>query len=76
MFSTAIIHMFDLLTENIPETLIRGRLTTSGRIECYYKAFGGFSILFIQVKACIGDARQRKNHVIAGICSSLLFFLS
>ena len=43
-------------------------MTTKGRIEYHFLAFGGLCILFIEVKIVLGTAAERRNaiaHVIA-----------
>jgi hypothetical protein len=48
---------------NTPETIMDGRLATKGRIEYQYRAFGGVTILLIEVKLEIGSFTERLNCV-------------
>ena len=43
--------------------IIEGRITTKGRIEYYFKAFGSVSIVFIVIKLKIGDLEERLNAI-------------
>ena len=40
--------MFGFVFRNLPESMIQGRITKQGRIEHFFRAFGGISILFIE----------------------------
>ena len=48
---------------NNPESMIYGRIKTRGRIEYYFLAFGGLSILVIEVKYKLGDAEERLDAI-------------
>jgi hypothetical protein len=49
--------------QNIPETIIMGRLTTKGRIEYHFRVFRGLSVLVIEVKLSLGTSEERRNAV-------------
>jgi len=54
---------FGFSFRNLPELIIEGRMTTKGRIEYYFKAFGSVSIVFIEIKLKIGDLEERLNAI-------------
>ena len=60
---------------DFPELIIEGRVTTKGRVEYYFKAFGSVSILFLEVKLEIGDFEERLNAVGQVIAESYLTFV-
>lgn len=47
---TRLVAEFKLLIINTPESVIEGRITTKGRIEYLFMAFGSLAMLFIEVK--------------------------
>jgi hypothetical protein len=53
--------LFSGAFRNTPETLLEGRLTSMGRMEYQFVAFGGITILFIEVKLHIGTVAERLN---------------
>ncbi len=54
---------FGLLVQNSPETPIQARIATRGRIEYYYKVFGGVTVLFIEVQSKVGSGVEHLNQV-------------
>ena len=54
---------FGFVFRNFPESTIKGRMTTKGKIEYYFKAFGATSVLFIEVKLRIGSATERLDAI-------------
>jgi hypothetical protein len=69
--------MFGLLLKNRPETSIKGGITSGGRIEYYYQAFGGLTLLFVEVKYSLYAGGPLRNSQLAqvmaeceGICST------
>ena len=57
------IALFNLTIRNTPESVIRGHLTTSGRVEYHFLAFGGLSLLVIKVKYKLGTSEERLNTI-------------
>lgn len=53
--------LFYGLLYNTPESILKGRITTRGRIEYQFKTFGGVTVVFIQVKLSIGSLTERLN---------------
>ena len=71
-----LIAQFGFAFRNLPETIIEERISTRGRIEHYFKAFGSISVLFIEVKFVIGNDAERLD-VIAQViaeCDGGSFF--
>jgi hypothetical protein len=62
MFNRIVAH-FRLLINNTPETLLEGRLTSKGRIEYQFRAFGALTVLFIEVKLRLGTPEERANYI-------------
>jgi len=58
-----IVCLFSGLLFNTPETIIEGRLATKGRIEYQFQAYGGITVVFIEVKLEIGGLAERLNFV-------------
>jgi hypothetical protein len=54
---------FNLLIQNTPESIMPGRLPTTGRIEYQFKVWGALTVLFIEVKLEIGSSQERQNAV-------------
>jgi hypothetical protein len=59
---------------NEPETIIKGRISTAGRIE-YFKAFGATTILCIEMKLKIGNERECLDAIAQVIaeCDGMLY---
>ena len=55
---------------NSPELIAEGRITTKGRIEYYFKAFGSVSIVFVEIKLKIGDLEERLGAIGQAIAAS------
>jgi len=55
--------LFDLSIRNTPESIIRGRMTTSGRVEYHFLVFGGLSLLVIEVKYVLGSDEERLDAI-------------
>lgn len=55
---TRLVAEFKLLIINSPESVIEGRITTKGRIEYLFKAFGSLAIVFIEVKYCLNTGDE------------------
>lgn len=51
------------MIKNTPESIIEGRLTSHGRIEYLFLAFGGIILLFIEVKYNLPDGKQYLDAV-------------
>src|ERR1700722_7565713 len=71
-----LIAIFDFAFRNLPEWIIEGRITSKGRIEYYFRAFGSISVVFIEVKFAIGDTEERLDAVaqIIAECDGGSFF--
>jgi hypothetical protein len=61
---------FGFSFRNLPELIIEGRMTTKGRIEYYFKAFGSVSIVFVEVTLKVGDLEERLNAIAQVIAES------
>jgi hypothetical protein len=64
-------HIVGMLIRNTPESMLKGRITTQGRIEYQFRAFGSLTVLFIELKIFIGDLKEKMN-AIAQVCSTPL----
>lgn len=51
------------MIKNTPESIIEGRLTSRGRIEYLFRAFGGIALLFIEVKYNLMDGKEYLDAV-------------
>lgn len=69
-----IIARFRELFNNTPEALIEGCITAQGRIEYQFRAFGGVTVVFIEIKLMIGNAQERMN-AIAQVCPTPILFM-
>ena len=58
-----IVALFDLTIFNTSESIIPDRMTTRGRIGYHFLAFGGLSVLVIEVKFFIGTADERLDAI-------------
>ncbi|KAF8342428.1 hypothetical protein F5887DRAFT_1062352 [Amanita rubescens] len=58
-----LVAQFGFILRNEPEPVIESRITTRGRIEYYFKAFGAVAILCIEIKPEIGDKDGRLNAI-------------
>ena len=54
---------FGFAFRNLPESLINGRISTKGRIEHHFRAFGSITILVIEVKYKVGNATERLDGI-------------
>jgi hypothetical protein len=54
---------FGFAFRNLPESIISGRISTKGRIEYYFRAFGSISILVVEVKLKVGSATERLDAI-------------
>ena len=72
VFNT-IIYRFRELLKNTPESFIEGRIATKGRIEHQFVAFGGITVLFMEVKRFLRTPGQ-INNVIAQVFSLCLIW--
>ncbi|KAK2463738.1 hypothetical protein APHAL10511_004231 [Amanita phalloides] len=54
---------FGFSFRNLPESLIKGRITTKGKIEYCLKAFGSVSILVMEVKLRCGGTEERLDAI-------------
>ncbi|KAF8534920.1 hypothetical protein BDD12DRAFT_983587 [Trichophaea hybrida] len=55
---------FGMLIRNTPESMLEGRITTQGRIEYQFRAFGSLTVLFIELEIYVlaqGDACDYDN---------------
>jgi hypothetical protein len=48
---------------NTPECLREGKVTTKGCIEHQFVAFGGITVLFMEVKLVLGTREERVNAI-------------
>jgi len=64
-----LVAQFGFVFRNRPESIIHGGLTTKGRIEYHFIAFGSVGVLFIEVKLRIGGAEERLD-VIAQVIAA------
>jgi len=53
--------LFSGLIYNTPESLLEGRIASKGRMEYQFKAFGGITVLFVEVKLNIGSLSERLD---------------
>jgi hypothetical protein len=51
------------MLRNDPETIIKGRIGTGGRIEYFFKAFGATAVLCIEMKFKIGNDKERLDYI-------------
>jgi len=58
-----LVAQFGFVFRNEPMPVIQSHITTRGRIEYYFKAFGAVVILCIQIKPEIGDKDGRLNAI-------------
>lgn len=58
-----LVAQFGFAFRNLPESILDGRVTTRGKIEYYFKAFGSISALFIEVKLKIGSRKERMDAI-------------
>jgi hypothetical protein len=58
-----LIAQFGFAFINLPESILDGRVTTRGKIEYYFKAFGSVAVLFIEVKLKIGSRKERLDAI-------------
>jgi len=71
VFNVIVPHFRQLLS-NTPEGLIEAKITTKGRIEYQFRAFGGVILLFMEVKLALGTANERMNAIAQVFCCWLL----
>jgi len=55
--------VFDFALRNLPESILEGRITTKGRVEYYFKAFGSLALVFVEFKREIGSPEDRLNAI-------------
>jgi len=67
VFNVIVLHFRQLLS-NTPEGLIEANITTKGRIEYQFRAFGGVILLFMEVKLALGTANERMNAIAQVFC--------
>jgi hypothetical protein len=58
-----LVAQFGFAFRNLPESILDGRVTTKGKIEYYFKAFGSIAALFIEVKLKIGSKKERLDAI-------------
>jgi hypothetical protein len=58
-----LVAQFGFAFRNLPESIIDGRVTTRGKIEYHFKAFGSIAALFIEVKLKIGSGKERMDAI-------------
>ncbi|KAH9019018.1 hypothetical protein EDB85DRAFT_2010048 [Lactarius pseudohatsudake] len=59
-----LIALFGSWIWNTPESLMSDRITKRGRVEYYFKTFGGvISVVLVEVKWKIGDGKERLNAI-------------
>jgi hypothetical protein len=58
-----LVAQFGFAFRNLPESILDGRVTTRGKIEYYFKAFGSIAALFIEVKLEIGSGKERMDAI-------------
>jgi hypothetical protein len=58
-----LVAQFGFAFRNLPESILDGRVTTRGKIEYYFKAFGSIAALVIKVKLKIGSAKERMDAI-------------
>lgn len=58
-----LIAQFGFAFRNKPEPIMDGRVTTKGKIEHYFNAFGSIAVLFIEVKLRTGTAREKMDAI-------------
>jgi hypothetical protein len=56
-----LVAQFGFAFRNLPESMLHGCVTTKGRIEYHFKAFGSVAALFIEVKLKIGSGKERMD---------------
>ena len=54
---------FGFAFRNLPESILDGRVTTRGRIEYHFKAFGSVGALFIEARLKFGGAKERMDAI-------------
>ena len=72
-----LVKQFTFMMRNEPETIISGRISTSGRIEYFFKTFGATAILCIEMKFKIGNQDERLEAIAQVIaeCDGMLHTL-
>ncbi|KAF8542350.1 hypothetical protein BDD12DRAFT_979066 [Trichophaea hybrida] len=58
-----VVAKFGMLIRNTPESMLEGRITTQGRIEYQFRAFGSLTVLFIELKMFVGDSNEKMNAI-------------
>ncbi|KAF8242952.1 hypothetical protein K440DRAFT_615061 [Wilcoxina mikolae CBS 423.85] len=58
-----VVAKFGMLIRNTPESMLEGRITSQGRIEYQFRAFGSLTVLFIELKMFVGDSNEKMNAI-------------
>jgi hypothetical protein len=54
---------FGRAIRNTPELLMKGRITTRGRIEYHFQAFNNMALVFVEAKLKIGTYSERMDAI-------------
>jgi hypothetical protein len=54
---------FGFAFRNLPEPIIDGCISTKGRIEYFFRAFGSVTVLIIEVKLKFGKDKERLDAI-------------
>jgi hypothetical protein len=58
-----LIAVFGFAFRNLPESAIKGRITTKGRVEHYFQTMGSIAVFFLEIKYRIGSGKERLDAI-------------
>jgi hypothetical protein len=58
-----LIAVFGFAFRDLPESIIKGRITTKDRVEYYFRTMGSIAVFFVEMKLVIGSGDERLDAI-------------